>query len=102
MNFQDYQAKAKTFRLPTADERYVLFNLPAEVGEFLGKLAKCIRDETQLDLDDVAKELGDILWHVSALCDDLGISLDAVAQMNIDKLESRHIRNKITGSGDNR
>lgn len=102
MNFSEYQDKAQRYRLPSSDEQYVLLNLSAEVGEFMGHLAKAIRDQTQVDVDILAKELGDILWHVSALCDDMGISLDAVAMMNLDKLESRRIRNQITGSGDNR
>ena len=102
MDFAEYQNKAISYRLPSADETYVLFNLTSEVGEFYGKLAKAIRDKTTLEVGELAKEIGDILWHLSALCDDLGIELNDVATMNIEKLESRKIRNVITGSGDNR
>ena len=102
MKFEDYQKKAKLFRLATADENYVLMNWVAETGEFFGHIAKAIRDDTQIDGEVLAKELGDVLWHLSALCDDMGIELADVAQANLDKLESRHIRGKITGSGDDR
>lgn len=101
-SFLEYQRKAKTFRLPTADENYVLMNWVAETGEFFGHLAKAIRDETQIDGALLAKEIGDVLWHLSALCDDMGIELADVAQANLEKLESRQIRGKIMGSGDNR
>ena len=102
MTFDQYQRKAKTFRLATADENYVLMNWVAETGEFFGHLAKAIRDNTQIDGELLAKEIGDVLWHLSALCDDMGIELADVAQVNLDKLESRHIRGKIMGSGDER
>lgn len=51
---------------------------------------------------DLHKELGDILWQLSGLCQVLGLSLDDIAQQNIDKLASRQQRNVIDGSGDNR
>jgi hypothetical protein len=43
-----------------------------------------------------------VLWYISALASDLDISLDDVAQANVDKLQSRKDRGKIGGSGDNR
>ena len=52
--------------------------------------------------EDVKKELGDILWFVAGLCSVYGMRLSDIAQMNIDKLESRKQRNTIKGDGDNR
>ena len=43
-----------------------------------------------------------MLWYISALADDLGVTLEEVAQANVDKLRSRKDRNMIGGSGDNR
>ena len=48
------------------------------------------------------KELGDVLWYVSALARDLDITLEDVANANLKKLEDRKNRNKIKGSGDDR
>jgi hypothetical protein len=42
------------------------------------------------------------LWYISALADDLGVTLEEIAQANVAKLSSRMERNKITGDGDNR
>lgn len=102
MTFDRYQEEARTFRLPTADENYVLMNLVAELGEFFGHIAKATRDETQLEATKLLKELGDMLWHISSLCDDMGVELSSVAEMNIEKLKSRQVRGTITGSGDER
>lgn len=38
----------------------------------------------------MARELGDVLWYVAELASGLGMTLDVVAQMNIDKLKARY------------
>jgi len=38
----------------------------------------------------VAKELGDVLWYVSAIAKSLDIPLSAIAELNIAKLSHRH------------
>lgn len=51
---------------------------------------------------DILGEFGDILWQLTGLCDVLQLSLDDVAQHNIDKLASRQSRGVIDGDGDDR
>jgi NTP pyrophosphatase (non-canonical NTP hydrolase) len=50
----------------------------------------------------IAMELGDVLWYVAALADDLGVTLDQVANWNVDKLQRRMKWKNIKGDGDNR
>jgi len=50
----------------------------------------------------LAKELGDVLWYVAVLADELDLILKYIAEENIKKLASRQERGKISGSGDNR
>ncbi len=50
----------------------------------------------------MAKELGDVLWYVSQLASELGLDLDQIAQLNLDKLRSRQRRGVLSGSGDER
>lgn len=82
--------------------------LAGETGEVMEKIKKMIRDKdgvfhhTPEDLEELKKELGDVLWYLSALAFYNGIDLDDVARANLDKLRSRKERNKIHGSGDNR
>ena len=102
MELNEYQAIADETRLPTADLEYLLMGFVGEVGEFYSLLAKSIRDETDWDVDKVKKELGDCLWFIATISADFGLSLNEVAQANIDKLNSRKIRNVLTGSGDDR
>jgi NTP pyrophosphatase (non-canonical NTP hydrolase) len=46
--------------------------------------------------------VGDVLWYIAALCEDMGTPMELVAQRNLDKLNSRLARGVIQGSGDNR
>ena len=54
------------------------------------------------DKKAIGQELGDILWYVATSARYLGISLEQIASENIEKLESRLSRGKISGSGDER
>lgn len=90
------------FRLESASATYAIVGLAAEVGELMSLEAKEIRDWTPADPVLVKKELGDILWFVAAIATDYGFGLDEIAQVNLDKLNSRQERNKLQGSGDDR
>lgn len=99
----DYQAKALSFRMESANEQYAVENLAGEVGELFSLRAKAIRDGRKPDYEqNVKKELGDILWSVAAVAADHGFTLADVANSNIFKLESRSNRGVLSGSGDNR
>ena len=85
---------------------YPVLGLVNEAGEVAGKIKKLMRDDegqlTQERFDDIVSELGDVLWYVTAVADDLGISLSNVFYDNFTKIKSRKERNMIKGSGDNR
>lgn len=105
MNFNDYQEAATKTRLHTADAEYCRLNLAAEVGELLGLFAKAKRDgieDMQEFLDKVEKEAGDVLWQLSQVVRDCGITLEEVAVTNIEKLALRKAKGTLKGSGDDR
>lgn len=104
MNFTEYQNKAMSFRLASADDIYALFNLAGEVGELLSAEAKLRRDGGEIGphLENVKKELGDILWCIAAIAEDNLLTLEEIAEANIQKLKGRLARNTIQGNGDNR
>lgn len=109
MTFEEYQQLSRrTAVYPDMGQNFIYptLGLSGEAGEVSEKIKKVIRDkggviddETRLSL---AKELGDVLWYVAQMATELGLSLDAVAAGNIEKLASRQQRNQIHGSGDNR
>ena len=102
MNFDEYQKFARSTAI-YPDECKVVYpalGLCGEAGEVAEKVKKNIRDGKSLA--GLALELGDVLWYISTLADDLGVTLEEVAKANIEKLQSRMERNKIKGDGDNR
>ena len=110
MTFDEYQDHAaQTALMKPTDDRsliYTALGLNGEAGEVADKVKKILRDKdgdfSQLDKDDISKELGDVLWYIAMFAKSLDISLSDVAQQNIDKLASRKARNTLQGSGDNR
>ena len=109
MDFATYQQQSrKTAMYPDAGQTlvYPTLGLAGEAGEVAEKVKKIIRDNsgtvTEENRAEIAKELGDVLWYVAQIATELGISLEDVAQGNLDKLFSRLDRNAIGGSGDNR
>lgn len=110
MNFNDYQQQALTTALTSDDDfkdmMHWVLGLNGEAGEVAEKLKKIIRDKNGVisdsDKQELAKELGDVLWYLAVFANDLGVSLDKVATTNLQKLADRQQRNKLGGSGDNR
>ena len=102
-SFREYQNKAVSFAIYPATHKvlYPTLGLCGEAGEVADKVKKQVRDGV-FNRHEVAKELGDVLWYLDNLANDIGYNLDEIADMNIEKLTSRQARNKIKGSGDNR
>lgn len=85
---------------------YPIIGLAGEVGELSEKCKKILRDKegvvTSSDKEAITKEIGDVLWYVAALCSEFDLSMEEVAEINLEKLRSRKERGKIQGSGDDR
>lgn len=126
LTLNEYQDKAMSTCLPESDNLfYMLANLVGEVGEFASKAGKHMRkgklhitttkrneegnilhtqawnisgEERRLLLS----EIGDILWQTAGLAKVMGVTLEEVAEENLEKLASRKQRNIIDGDGDDR
>jgi len=109
MNFNDYQTKSrKTAGYPAIGHPviYPTLGLVNEAGEVAGKIKKVFRDkdgEISAETREALKaELGDVLWYMAQVATELDLTLDEIAEFNIEKLYSRLERGKIKGDGDNR
>ena len=109
MNFKEYQEKSReTAVYPDLGDNFIYptLGLTSEAGEVASKVKKVMRDEngviSEEKKQELSKELGDVLWYVSQLASEFKLSLDDVANLNIEKLQSRKQRDKLQGSGDNR
>jgi NTP pyrophosphatase (non-canonical NTP hydrolase) len=113
MNFNEYQDAAwSTAQYPDKGINliYPALGLAGESGEAVDKIKKYWRnfghtsaahlDERQLD--ELSKELGDVLWYVAALASEMGYTLESIAEANVTKLLDRQARGVIKSQGDNR
>lgn len=110
MTFDEYQKQATGTILRSDDEfldlaKWVL-GINGEAGEVAEKFKKIIRDKgkkiTGEDKQELAKEVGDVMWYLAIFAHDLGFSFDDIAKQNLAKLKSRQARGVLGGAGDNR
>lgn len=120
LTLNEYQTAAhQTARYGEVLE-YPFGSLAEEAGEVMGKLNKYCRKhnvpmqtaivdaqqpqttEAQKLRVDLIKELGDIQWQLQEAAGVLGMSLQEIAEFNLDKLLGRAERGTLVGEGDDR
>ena len=103
-----YQQVAKTTAIYPREQAiiYPTLGLTGEAGEVANKVKKIIRDGTNKNnenlVQEISAEIGDCLWYISVLADDIGVKLSDIANSNLIKLANRKKNNTIHGSGDDR
>ena len=108
MDFNTYQETAVETAIYPDTHRilYPALGMAGEAGEVANKVKKIIRDGTENLPEDwkdqLASEIGDVLWYCAALANDLNMPLALIAAQNRDKLLERKQKGMIGGSGDSR
>ncbi len=106
INLYEYQMKA--LRTAVYPKKYTIsypaLGLAEEAGEVAGKIAKMMRDEISIadQKEKIETEMGDVLWMLAALAHDCGLSLQTIAEKNLEKLSARQQAGTLHGEGDNR
>lgn len=93
MELNKYQELARRTQNPSlslADRRmHALHGMSSEVGEIHGVYQKTFQGH-MLDVEKVIDEMGDLLWFIAEMADVLGVSLEGIAQHNVNKLRKRY------------
>lgn len=104
MNLDEYQERARATDqnpkseesaaipgAPRKDEVIPLLGMVGEVGGLLAEYKKLLRDGAthRRFRDEVAEELGDVLWYVANVATKFGLSLREIAEQNLAKVEDR-------------
>ena len=93
MTLNEYQQAAQRTST-TRQSMFQIINgimgLFGEGGELADVYKKYAFQGHEFDRDHMAKELGDVLWYVAETASGLGMTLEEIAQMNIDKLKARY------------
>ena len=99
MKFEEYQSDASQTALypqRLSNLEYPTLGLAGEAGEVANIVKKIQRDYGGIITDEIRgklkDELGDVLWYISACADELGLTLDEIAEFNVEKLARRHNR----------
>lgn len=106
IDFSKYQEAARKTRIATNGDplTYTTLGLTGEAGEVANKVKKLLRNDGNRDeiIAGIKSEMGDLLWYLSAMADDLGTTLGEIAEINLEKLRTRYAQGKIQGNGDSR
>lgn len=110
MTFEEYQKKAQLSVIkhpdPLMNKTIWVLGVSGEASEIAEKWKKIVAYEdgviSEEAKQELAKEIGDVLWYAAALSESLGLSMQEIAESNIEKVLSRKKRGIIRGRGDNR
>ena len=103
-----YQQVAKQTAIYPREQAiiYPTLGLTGEAGEVANKVKKIIRDDgykiNESLVQEISAEIGDCLWYISVLADDIGCKLSDIANANLEKLANRKEKGTLHGSGDTR
>ena len=95
MTINEYQTAAlRTAQTDKFSARELLLNsalgLCGESGEVADIVKKFRFQGHDLDFEHIAKELGDISWYLAVGAYAIGLDLESIFRMNIEKLEARY------------
>ena len=99
MDANEYQSQAARTLIKTPDFQitpeqvmitWTATGLAGEVGEVIELIKKGIYHQQGVDPEKMKKELGDVLWYLSGLAGQFGLTLDEIMQHNIEKLKARY------------
>lgn len=108
MNIKEYQEIIKKTAIYPKEigVMYCTMGLCGETGEVAEKVKKLYRDSNGIVTNDfklgIKKELGDVIWYVTALAEEFNLSLEEILEANYEKLIARRKTNTLHGSGDDR
>ena len=95
MTINEYQTAAlRTAQTDKFSASDLLLNaalgLCGESGEVADLVKKHRFQGHDLDIEHIAKELGDIAWYLAVGAYSIGYNLEEILKMNVDKLKARY------------
>lgn len=73
-----------------------------EVGELMDAVKKSKIYGRDFDRVNMVEEIGDVMWYLAILADDLGVSFEEIWEKNINKLRQRYPEKYTNEQSENR
>ena len=93
-SFEEYQKATQVAVQPHESEKDAVTHWTIGLTEEAGEVASLIKhryyNNDRISDEKIAEELGDVLWYIASICNELDIDLTTVAQLNIGKLQHRY------------
>lgn len=103
MNFNEYQLACRRTANPNLTVKESLINwalgLAGESGEYIELVKKEFFHKRPYTLEEAKKELGDVLYYLAQCAHSNGLTLDDIAQANVEKLKARYPNGFEEGGG---
>ena len=94
MTLNEYQNLAqRTSRKDISPDDHLMndmLGLAGETGECCDLVKKNRYQDGRYIRSDLLDELGDVMWYVAEAASAMGVTLESVAQHNVDKLRARY------------
>lgn len=109
LTFNDYQLRTReTAVYPNVGNNFIYpaLGLAGETGEVMEHIKKAVRDDNGLmtpeRLQKLRGELGDVMYYLARIADEVGLTMADVAMFNLNKLSERKAKGTLHGSGSER
>jgi NTP pyrophosphatase (non-canonical NTP hydrolase) len=93
MKLSEYQKLARRTEKPLPLEaalQHGILGILTEAGELADPIKKAVIYGSAMNNENIREEIGDLLWYIAVVANNLGIDLDSVAYENIAKLQARY------------
>ena len=103
MNFNEYQLACLRTANPNLTVKESLLNwalgLAGESGEYIELVKKEFFHKKPYTLEEAKKELGDVLYYLTQCAHSNGLTLNDIAEANVEKLKARYPEGFEDGGG---
>lgn len=94
LQFDEYEEEMKRtasdLKLTKDNLALGAMGISGEAGEVTDYIKKVLYHSHELSKEELAKELGDVLWYLTYLTELIGYSLSDIAELNLNKLKKRY------------
>ena len=89
---ENYKQFQQNTQIKEFDIKYMALGLGGEIGEVQNEIKKMERDDNNILTEQrrhkIITEMGDVMWYLTGLCNQLNCSIEDVINNNINKLSN--------------